>query len=133
MNKRILLAMAVLMLVTLACGSTAPRTPIVLYPSPTVDATQTPIYLQVPVEVTKVVELTTVVEVTATARAETLCVQASEAVYLRPSPSDDNYPIVALPNGAQLVDLGGRDGSWYFVQLGDRSGWVNSNYLAAAC
>lgn len=131
MNVRIVLAGLVLALVTLACGGTAPRTPIVLYPSPTSDATQTPVYLTVPVEVTKVVKETAIVDVTQTPLPITLCVRADEAVYLRPSANDQNYPIMALPNGSQLVDLGGRDGVWYFVQHGDKSGWINSNYLTA--
>jgi hypothetical protein len=134
MRLRILTAVLVLMLVTLACGGTAPRRELNLYPTPTVDATQTPIYVPVEVEVTKVIERTTVVEITPTPvppqAVEKMCVSAVEAVYLRPSPSDDNYPIMSLPNGAELVDLGGRDGSWLFVQYGDAQGWVHQNYIA---
>jgi hypothetical protein len=133
MRYRILIAVLVLMLVTLACGGTAPRRQLNLYPTPTVDATQTPIYVPVEVEVTKVIERTTVVEITPTPvppqAIERMCVSATVAVYLRPSPSDDNYPIMSLPNGAELADLGGRDGAWLFVQYGDAQGWVNGVYL----
>jgi hypothetical protein len=136
MRLRILTAVLVLMLVTLACGGTAPRRELNLYPTPTVEATQTPIYVPVEVEVTKVIERTTVVEITPTPippqAVEKMCVSAAVSVYLRPSPSDDNYPIMPLPNGAELTDLGGRDGGWLFVQYGDKQGWVNGSY-AGAC
>lgn len=58
-----------------------------------------------------------------------LCVIAQEAVYMRPSPSTENYPIIQLENGVELVDLGGRDGNWMFVQYQDKRGWVNKKYV----
>jgi hypothetical protein len=129
MRLNLLLAVLVLMLVTLACGGQAPaRRELNLYPSPTVLATQTPIVVEV-VE-TQVI----VVEITPTPvppqAVERMCVSAAVSVYLRPSPSDDNYPIMSLPNGAELTDLGGRDGSWLFVQYGDAQGWVHQNYIS---
>ena len=128
-NKmRIILAVLVLLIVTLACGGQpAPKRELNLYPTATSAATQTPIVVEV-VE-TQVI----VVEITPTPvppqAVEKMCVSAVEAVYLRPSPSDDNYPITSLPNGVELTDLGGRDGSWLFVQYGDAQGWVNGAYL----
>jgi hypothetical protein len=126
---RILLAVLVLVLVTLACGGQAPRRELNLWPTATPNATQTPIIVEV-VE-TQVI----LVEITPTPAppqvVEKMCVSATVAVYLRPSPSDDNYPIMSLPNGAELTDLGGRDGSWLFVQYGDKNGWVNGDYVGA--
>jgi hypothetical protein len=129
MRLRILLAVLVLVLSSLACGGTATRQPLVLYPTNTPDATQTPIFVEREVQVTTVVEQTTIVEVTNTPNSGRLCVSALVAVHLRPSPSDQNYPILALPNGAELTDLGGRDGKWLFAQYGDKTGWVHSDYL----
>ncbi len=126
--KRLLIAISLLALAILACA-TGPTTPKPsLYPSATPEITQTPF----------VVKITTtpnatytpfVVVVSETPNASSLCVNALVAVYLRPSPSDDNYPIVPLPNGSQLDDLGGRSGKWFFVQYQDKQGWINSDYL----
>lgn len=105
----------------------------IVFPTNTSPATQTPIY--VPITTTPVFTYTPIViEVTSTPEPDGyLCVTASEAVYLRPSPSVDNYPITPLPLGAKLRDFGGRedndDGSWAFVQFGSRRGWVNSSYV----
>lgn len=120
------LAISVLVLAMLACGRTTPRE-LVLYPTETLNPTQTP-YL-VEVTTTPLPTYTPVlVVVTPDAR---LCVSATVAVHLRPSPGDDNYPITALSNGTELIDLGGRSGSWYFVSTGTEQGWVHKNYLKA--
>ena len=126
----------VILLVTLACGGVATPRVLNLYPSPTVLATQTPVYIEKEVQVTTVVERTTIVEVTNTPQSVgKFCVSAPVAVHLRPSPNDQNYPIMALPNGAELTDLGGRDENWLFVQYVDqegqvKQGWVNGAYVA---
>jgi hypothetical protein len=127
--KKALLALSVLAVSVLACGG-APRKQLVLYPSPTVEATQTA-FVQT-VVATKVVQITTtpVPSITITPVRQ-LCVSADEAVYLRPSASIDNYPIVQLGNGTEVVDLGGRDGDWLFVQVDDKRGWINGKYLSA--
>jgi hypothetical protein len=58
-----------------------------------------------------------------------LLVVANQSLNLRPSPSDQNYPIMALKDGDQLLDLGGRDGKWIFVEFGDKQGWVSGEYV----
>lgn len=60
-----------------------------------------------------------------------MCVTANEAVYLRPAPSSDHYPIDPLPKGTQVMPNGARDGNWIFVSVGDQSGWIKSNYLGS--
>jgi hypothetical protein len=100
-----------------------------LYPTPTVLPTQTPFVVEVtttalPTQTPNVV----IVSPTPDALGE-LCVTANEAVYLRPSPNVDNYPIQEIPNGSALGDLGGRNGNWAFVELGENRGWVNMDYL----
>jgi hypothetical protein len=113
--------------VSLACGRTEPRR-LDLYPSPTVLPTQTPfviVWTSTPVYTyTPIVK-----EVTSTPKPEYLCVVADEAVYLRPSASMDNYPISPLPNGARVLRLGGEKEDWIFVEYGEFSGWVHSEYL----
>ena len=52
------------------------------------------------------------------------------AVYLRPSPSEENYPITELANGSELEDLGGKDGDWLFVRFADKEGWVYGKYIS---
>jgi hypothetical protein len=130
---KILWALLVIVFVVACSREGMPtRRPLNLYPTPTVAATQTPIYMEVEVPVTQVVEKKIVVEVTPTPQATgRLCVSATVAVYLRPSPSDDNYPIMPLPNSSVLTDLGGRDGDWLFVQFSDKTGWVNGSYVGA--
>lgn len=126
--KRFILAI-VLPLAMLACNSSRPDRRLNLYPSPTSDATQTPI-IQTVVS-TKVVQITTTPVKTATSTpVRQLCVSASEAVYMRPSPSTTPYPITQLENGSKVVDLGGRNGDWLFVSYGDKQGWVNGKYLS---
>jgi hypothetical protein len=121
----IALGILVLALGVLACGGTAPRSGLNLYPSSTPNATQTPMI--VTVESTPAV---VVIEVTVTSTPiGKLCVNAVVAVHLRPSPSDQNYPIMVLPNRTELVDLGGRSGKWMFVQVGDNQGWVHGDYV----
>lgn len=103
-----------------------------LYPSPTSDATQTPVIQTV--VATKVVQVTTtpVPSVTSTPVRQ-LCVSADEAVNLRPSPSTKNYKITELENGVVVTDLGGRvenvEGVWLFVEVNENRGWINEKYL----
>jgi hypothetical protein len=105
-----------------------------LYPSPTSEATQTPLVRVItttPLATqTPDVRVYTATPVPTTqAEVSWLCVTAVEAVYLRPSPSTENYPIVQLENGTRIVDLRGRDGSWWFVQSGNKQGWVKKEYV----
>lgn len=126
--KRVLVAVFVAAVVSLACGSENPRR-LELYPSPTVVPTQT----QRIVVWTSTPELTytPVVKIITGTPENTvfLCVSADEAVYLRPSANNQNYPVAPLPNGARLTDLGGRDGKWVFVEYDELSGWVHQDYI----
>ncbi len=121
-------ALVVLLLVSLACSSGAPRR-LDLYPTPTIIPTQTErlvVWTQTPNATFTAV----VVVVSATPNAPVmLCVSASESVYLRPSPNADNYPLATLPNGTHLQDLGGRSGNWRFVATPAMRGWVNDGFL----
>jgi hypothetical protein len=84
--------------------------------------TTTPVYTYTPI----------VKVVTSTPIPAYLCVIADEAVYLRPSADNQNYPISPLPSGSRLTDLGGRKenefGKWAFVAYQDEQGWVNLNF-----
>jgi hypothetical protein len=116
-------------LATLACGQQAPEYVLrgwTVTPSltPTVQASST--YVP-PTQTPYVIQITNTPE--PTNEVSTKCVSASVAVHLRPSPSTDNYPVEVLANGAKVTDLGGRDGKWVFVQVGDKQGWINSEYL----
>lgn len=125
--KRILASILVLVLATLACNAT-PTEPreLNLYPSATPGVTQTPVI----VEITTTPEPPVVVVVSTTPEPSVgKCVTASVAVHLRPSPSNDNYPVMALPNGAEVTDLGGRSEKWMFVQYQDKQGWVFGDYV----
>lgn len=135
MRKPILAAILAILATILACRMT-PSEPrrLELYPSPTVLPTQTErviVHTSTPLSTYTPI----VIEVTSTPEPEGyLCVTASEAVYLRPSPGVDNYPITPLPLGARLTDFGGRDlggreEEWAFVQFGSRRGWVNLSYV----
>lgn len=124
-----ILALVMLVTLSLACGGTVSRRQLELYPSATVEATQTP-YIVVHTATPNATYTPLVVVVSATPNAPImLCVSANEAVYLRPAPNADNYPIVPLPNDTRLQDLGGRKDGWVFVALGTRQGWVNGKYI----
>jgi len=123
-----IVAFLVLVVATLACGTPAEEwelrgwtvTPSLSQPATTtptlVVATQTPF----------------IIEVTNTNQpADILCIVAQEAVNLRPSPNITGYPIVALKNGEKVIDLGGRSGTFMFVQIGDKQGWVHGDYVRA--
>lgn len=126
---RALVALVIGALVLTACR-TPERRVVSLYPSPTSNATQTP--LVVLVTTTPVLTQTAIlILVTPTVNNGYLCVSATEAVYLRPAPSLNGYPITVLKNGTSVLDLGGRSGAWIFVEIGDRRGWVNAKYLEA--
>jgi biopolymer transport protein ExbD len=125
--NRAVMAVVLLVLVSVACrrGETER---VNLFPSPTPDATQTPVYVQV----TQVVQITVTPQPTAKptmTRQIKLCVTAIETVYLRPSASENNYPVTTLTNGVEVVDKGGRDGEWIFVEVGDKQGWVYAEYI----
>lgn len=125
---RVILAILALVLASLACatGPTTPRPS--LYPSATPEITQTPFIVQVtttPLDT----PLPVVVEITTTPSTSRLCVNALVAVHLRPSPSNENYPVMVLPNGAEVTDLGGRSGKWMFVQYADKQGWIYGDYV----
>lgn len=127
--KRIILVLGILVLGVLACGNPPEARPkLNLYPTVTIVPTQTPVvvvWTQTPNSTTTPVILL----VTPTPNPSFFCVSANAAVYLRPSPSDDNYPIMPVPNGSIVRDLGGRSGVWFFVSIDDKSGWINSAYL----
>ncbi len=125
-NLRLLLGLTVVMFGSLACGSAA-RRQLVLYPTPTHNATPTNIVVEI---TTTPVTVLMVITQTPNAAAR-ICVQADVAVNLRPSPSNQNYPIMVIPNGTELNDLGGRNGKWLFVELGDKQGWINQDYVGA--
>ena len=114
-----------ILLATVACQREG-RRELVLYPTPTVVPTQTPFLVQITTTPVMVV-----IEITHTPTSSTLCVKATVAVYLRPSPSDQNYPITEIQNGERLSDLGGRNGKWMFVEIGDKQGWVHEYYVTA--
>jgi len=126
--NRLILLFGFLALGVLACGSTEPRPKLNLYPTVTIIPTQTPRFI-VWTQTPNATYTPVVVVVSPTPNSKTLCVSANVAVYLRPSPSSENYPITSIPNGSSVRDLGGRSGDWYFVALGDVQGWVNSEYL----
>ena len=113
-----------ILLATVACQREG-RRELVLYPTPTVVPTQTPFLVQITTTPVMVV-----IEITHTPTSSTLCVKATVAVYLRPSPSDQNYPITEIPNGAELVDLRGRSDKWIFVEMENNQGWVHEDYVA---
>lgn len=129
--KRILLPLGIL-IVILACrtGPSERSERPNLYPTPTENPTQTPVVVRV--KETVVVIQTTTPKPTMTIRPTEevrLCVTATEAVHLRPSPSTENYPILQLERGEEVVDLGGRNSIWMFVQYRDKRGWVNGNFV----
>jgi hypothetical protein len=125
---RIVLATLAILLATLACGGTATKRKLDLYSAPTAEATQTPLVV-IWTLTPNALPSPIILEVTRTSYSGRLCVSATVAVYLRPSPSDQNYPILPLPNRAELTDLGGRSGKWIFVELGDKQGWVYGDYV----
>ena len=121
----------VLVMATLSCMTNTPKRQLVLYPSPTSEATQTPILVEItttPVPTTYVV-ITATPEPTKSVVSIHLCVSAEKSVNLRPSANDDGYPILQLSNGDEVIDLGGRNENWYYVQYRDKQGWINSRYL----
>src|SRR4051794_25714251 len=111
----ILCGMLAIVLASLACGQQAPEYVLrgwTVTPSltPTIANTPSPV---VPTQTPYIVEITNTPQPTQEVLAK--CVSASETVYLRPSPSTDNYPIEAMVNGTKVTDLGGHSGNWYFV------------------
>lgn len=125
MRLKILFAVLVIVLGTWACGGMAPQRDLNLYPTVTPAVTQTPAVVEVQVSPEVIV-----IEVTVTSTPiGKLCVNAAVAVHLRPSASDQNYPIMVIPNGTELTDLGGRSEKWLFVQVGDKQGWVHGDYV----
>jgi hypothetical protein len=133
-HQKTIVSAIILLFAILACGAPSPREKPVLFPSPTSNATQTPIiYTSTPQPTytplsTQTPEIIVVIA-TSTLPSTRLCVIADEAVYLRPSASDDGYPITPLLKGSVLTDLGGRNGNWAFVQFDDKTGYANLNWL----
>lgn len=134
--KALALPISALALSVLACFSSgAERKPLNLYPSPSSEAeavrviTTTPLPTQPTfTPITVVYTSTSVPTPTPTIENYWLCVTAQEAVNLRPSPSTENH-IAVLRNGDRVRDLGGRNGSWVYVETGNKRGWVNGKYL----
>jgi hypothetical protein len=128
MTSKILIVLATLVAASLACSSGPATERPSLYPSPTVQPTQTAW-----VQVIQLTSEPVVVEITstpvATQAVKKLCVVAIKAAYLRPSPSLDNYPITEVLSGGEIIDLGGRSGGWWFVQHGDKQGWMSSIFI----
>lgn len=131
----ITLFVVALWLASWACGNPAPEHVLrgwTLTPSPTfvvAQATQTPHIVQETIVVAQVI--TTTPE--PTGEPVVLCVVAQEAVNLRPSPSEINYPILSLEKGQEVTDLQGRSGVWHFYRVTldgqDFEGWINSQYI----
>jgi hypothetical protein len=124
--KKAALGVFILALGVLACGSSDPLPKMNLYATVTVEVTQTPLIIVIS-ETPNATQTPAVILVTETPNA--LCVYAIEAVYLRPSPSIDNYPVTAVPNAAKVYELGGKSGEWIFVRYGTFDGWINSSYI----
>ena len=125
------LPLIVLALSALACGGQTPRR-LELYPTITVLPTQTERVL-ILTQTPNATYTPVVIVVSQTPASGVFCVSAAEAVYLRPSPAVDNYPIATIRNGSKVRDLGGRSDAWVFVAIGNESGWVNSIYLSDNC
>lgn len=126
---KIRLALGVLVLGVLACGSRDPMPKMNLYATSTVQASQTP-YIVVITETPNAPDPTqTAAIIIVTDTPNSLCVSATSTVYLRPSPNTDNYPVTVIPNAAIVEDLGGRNGAWTFVGYKNYEGWINSDYL----
>ena len=125
---RVWIAIVALIVATLACGQPAQEwqlrgwtvTPSITSFPATTEPTQTP----------RVVEITTTPKPTATeTQIIDKCVVASDSAYLRPSATTNNYPIMPLPKGTRVIDLGGRNNGWLFVHVGESDGWVYGEYL----
>jgi hypothetical protein len=140
MNKRqksILIFFLLIVFISLACGRSAgsPKSEPFTFWTPTPNSTQTPIIIvhtttPLPTQTPEVIVLIA----TSTPYTNRLCVIADQAVYLRPSASDDGYPILPLTKGLELLDLGGREGDWAFVQYTNergeiKQGWSNIHWL----
>lgn len=125
MRNRVLLGVLALVLAMIACGQ-------YITPTPT-DVANTPVSTQeaLPTLIPTSTKVLAVVQHTEKSVGTCVAVSADVAVYLRPSPSEDNYPIMPLPRGAELLLTGGRDGKWLFAEYGDRSGWVYGDYVGA--
>ena len=90
------------------------QTPILVEITTTPNPTYTPIYVQVSNTPVGLV---------------TMCVVADQAVNLRAAPNSDYYPIDPLSKGTRVFLTGSKDGSWVFVNAGNQSGWINSEFL----
>lgn len=125
-NRNAFLALALLVLAILSCNLAPSESKVLdLYPTPTSVITQTPVFVLITTTPANT-PTPLVVVVSPTPESKFLCVTADENVYLRPSPSMVNHPIVPLPRGTRIADSGSRSGSWAFVKVGDYSGWVNT-------
>lgn len=125
-----ILAILLLVVAHLACGSPAPDYVLrgwTVTPSVVAQPSQTPFVVKETVVVAHQETVVVVAHVTPTPGR--LCVVAQEAVYLRPSPSTDNHPIVPLLSREEVLDLGGRSGTWIFAQVRDKQGWVQGKYV----
>jgi hypothetical protein len=127
--RKFIVMFLVLVFASVACGTPAEEWQLrgwTVTPHPTsleTLPTETPLPTQTPfiVEITNTPLLTSV--------PVNLCVNAEVAVYLRPSASDENYPIMPLPNDVTLTDLGGRSENWIFVSYEEKQGWVHGDYV----
>ncbi len=129
-QKTVLLTLLMLLVLAILSCNLAPRESKVLdlYPTPTSVITQTPVFVQITTTPLPTLPTVTplVVVVSSTPESKFLCVTADENVYLRPSPSMVNHPIVPLPRGTRIADSGSRSGNWAFVKVDNYSGWVNT-------
>jgi hypothetical protein len=122
--RKLILLLLLTVLVLAACERTTPRH-LDLFPTATVPPTEVS-----PVPTSEETQTPNVVIMLVTPTSlGVICVNASVAVYLRPSPSNEFYPLLVIPNGAEVVNLGGRSRKWMFVQYGDATGWVHGDYL----
>ncbi len=126
-QKTVLLTLLMLLVLAIMACNLAPSESKVLdlYPTPTPAITQTAFIVQI-TTTPPPTPTPFVVVVSSTPESGYLCVTADENVYLRPSPSMENHPIVPLPRGTRIADSGSRSGNWAFVKVDDYSGWVNT-------
>lgn len=126
-QKAVLLTLLMLLVLAILSCNLAPSESKVLdlYPTPTQAITQTAFIVQI-TTTPPPTPTPLVVVVSSTPESGYLCVTADENVYLRPSPSMENHPIVPLPRGTRIADSGSRSGNWAFVKVDEYSGWVNT-------
>lgn len=128
--NRALVALVVLGLALLACSGMGDLV-VTVTPAPTNAPTETELVALVTPSATPEIptETPNASPTPELVGVSTCTVSANVAVWMRPSPSTENYPIVELPNGTLVEDLGGKSGDWLFLRWEDKEGWVRSGYV----